>query len=138
MLSSSVGRLCAEVRPMVSVPGDRQDELVSRLAPRMVLLRRSLSAILEDKAIQIPPEDKGQGVRVAHISDVAMLRTAGLVLAVHAQMPSELTRTRLPAQAKLGPIERIRDLVHLQLPGIALRPLPHEIGRASCRESVCQ
>src|SRR3546814_3779507 len=78
----------------------------------MVLLGRSLSAILEDKAIQIPLEDKGQGVRVSHISDVAMLRTAGLVLAVHAQMPSELTRTRLPAQAKLGPIERIRDLVH--------------------------
>lgn len=125
MLASDLATFSAEGRRLVSFPVYRHDELASSFEPVMVLLRRSLSAILEDKAIQIPLEDKGQGVRVAHISDVAMLRTAGLVLAVHAQMPSELTRTRLPAQAKLGPIERIRDLVHLQLPGIALRPLPN-------------
>ena len=31
---------------------------------------------------------------------------------------------RFPTQAKLGPVEKIRELVNLQLPGIALRPLP--------------
>src|SRR3546814_15487801 len=91
----------------------------------MVLLRRSLSAILEDKAIQIPLEEQGQGVRVAHISDVAMLRTAGLVLAVHSPMPSELTRTRLPAQPKLGPNKLRLHLVQFHLPGIAALPIPH-------------
>lgn len=125
MLASDLATFAAEGRRLVSFPAYRHDELASSFKPLMVLLRRFLSVILEDKAIQIPLEDKGQGVRVAHISDLDMLRTAGLVLAVHAQMPTELTRTRLPAQAKLGPIERIRDLVHLQLPGIALRPLPN-------------
>ena len=46
------------------------------------------------------------------------------MLAVNAQMPSEALRTRFPTQVKIGPVERIRDLVNLQLPGVALRPLP--------------
>jgi type VI secretion system protein ImpJ len=50
-----------------------------------------------------------------------LLRDAALLLAVHADVPAELLRARFPAQAKLGPVERIHDLVHLQLPGIALR-----------------
>ncbi|MCC2596540.1 type VI secretion system baseplate subunit TssK [Pusillimonas sp. MFBS29] len=123
MLAGELSTFSDEGRRLVSFPVYRHDDLALSFEPLMQLLRRFLSAMLEDKAIQIPLEDKGQGVRVAHLSDPEMVRTAGLVLAVHAQMPSELTRARLPAQAKLGPIERIRDLVHLQLPGITLRPL---------------
>ncbi len=40
------------------------------------------------------------------------------------QMPAEQLRQRFPAQTKMGPVDRIRDLVNLQLPGIGLRPLP--------------
>src|SRR3546814_8768367 len=72
MLASDLATFSAEGRRLVSFPVYRHDELASSFEPVMVLLRRSLSAILEDKAIQIPLEDKGQGVRVAHISDVAM------------------------------------------------------------------
>ncbi|MBL3950393.1 type VI secretion system baseplate subunit TssK, partial [Bacteroides thetaiotaomicron] len=39
-------------------------------------------------------------------------------------VPADSLRTRFPAQAKLGPVERIRDLVQLQLPGITMRQLP--------------
>ena len=35
----------------------------------------------------------------------------------------ELAR-RFPAQVKTGPVEQIRELVNLQLPGIGLRQLP--------------
>lgn len=31
---------------------------------------------------------------------------------------------RLPSQAKIGPAEKIKDLVNLALPGIPLTPLP--------------
>ena len=61
---------------------------------------------------------------MGHIIDRSLLRNAGFILAVNAQLPGEMLRTRFPAQAKLGPLERMRDLVNLQLPGIALRPLP--------------
>ena len=46
------------------------------------------------------------------------------MLAVSARMPGEALRSRFPTQVKIGPVERIRELVNLQLPGIPLRPLP--------------
>ncbi len=46
------------------------------------------------------------------------------VLAVRADTPAEELRRRFPSQLKIGPVEKIRDLVNLQLPGIALQPIP--------------
>jgi type VI secretion system protein ImpJ len=63
-------------------------------------------------------------VRVALIPDVELQRNASFVLAVTAQMPGDALRARFPTQVKIGPAERIRDLVNLQLPGVALKPLP--------------
>jgi type VI secretion system protein ImpJ len=53
-----------------------------------------------------------------------LLRNAGFVLGVRAQLPAEQLRQRFPAQSKLGPVDRIKDLVNLQLPGVVLRSLP--------------
>jgi type VI secretion system protein ImpJ len=39
-------------------------------------------------------------------------------------MPAENILTGFAPHVKIGPIERIRDLVNLQLPGIGLRALP--------------
>ena len=67
--------------------------------------------------------DRGHGVSTAVIVDAELLRSAGFVLAVRSQMPTEQLRQRFPAQTKVGPADRIRDLVNLQLPGITLRSL---------------
>jgi type VI secretion system protein ImpJ len=61
---------------------------------------------------------------VAIIPDVDLQRSAQFVLAVSAQMPSEALRARFPTQVKIGPAERIRDLVNLQLQGVPLLPMP--------------
>jgi type VI secretion system protein ImpJ len=45
------------------------------------------------------------------------------VLAVNAQMPGETLRARFPAQLKIGTVERIRDIVQVQLPGVPIRPM---------------
>ena len=52
-------------------------------------------------------------------------------------MPSEDLRRRFPAQVKIGSVEKIRDLVNLQLPGIGLqamavapRQIPYHAGFA--------
>lgn len=87
-------------------------------------LRASLSVVLETKAVPIELQERKFGVRVAVIPDQDLVRTAGFVLAVNAQIPPEQLRVRFPAQAKLGPAEKLRDLVNMQLPGIALKPLP--------------
>jgi type VI secretion system protein ImpJ len=46
------------------------------------------------------------------------------ILAARADLPAEELRRRFPAQLKIGPVEKIRDLVTLQLPGVPVAPLP--------------
>ena len=90
----------------------------------MADLRQSLSMVLEQTAIPIDLQERAHGIRVAIIADVELQRQASFVLAVNAQMPGDALRSRFPSQVKIGPAERIRDLVNLQLPGVALRPMP--------------
>jgi type VI secretion system protein ImpJ len=91
--------------------------------PLMRELRRSLSMVLEQKAVAIPVEERKYGIRVAVISDRTLLNNAVFVLAVNANLTADVLQRRFPSQTKIGPVEKIRDLVNLQLPGIGLRIL---------------
>ncbi|WP_374568574.1 type VI secretion system baseplate subunit TssK [Ideonella sp.] len=102
----------------------QHDDLQLSFAPLLVDLRRMLSTVLERNAQQIELTDRSHGVRTAVIPDPELARSANFVIAVNAQMPAEQLRSRFPAQSKLGPVDRIRDLVNLQLPGVNLRSLP--------------
>ena len=87
-------------------------------------LRHSLSLMSDPNAMRIDLQNRTHGVRIALIPDVELQRTASFVLAVNAQIAGEALRARFPTQAKIGPPDRIKDLVNLALPGVALRPLP--------------
>jgi type VI secretion system protein ImpJ len=87
-------------------------------------LRQSLSMVMEQTAIPIELQLRKHGIRVAIIADTELQRNASFVLAVAAQLPGEALRARFPTQVKIGPVERIVDLVNLQLPGVTLRPMP--------------
>ena len=110
-------------RPM-NYPEYRHDDLATCFRAVMADLRQSLSMVLEQSAIPIDLQDRNRGLRVAIVPDVELQRTAQFVLAVNAQMPGDALRARFPTQVKIGPAERIRDLVNLQLPGVTLRALP--------------
>lgn len=105
-------------------PAYQHDDPAPCFRAVMTDLRQSLSMVLEQTAIPIELQDRKYGVRVAVIADVELQRSAQFVLAVNAQMPGEALRSRFPTQVKIGPAERIRDLVNLQLPGVPVRPLP--------------
>lgn len=111
-------------RRTASFPAYVHDDLQACFRPLMDDLRRSLSMVLEQSAIRIELHDRKHGVRVALISDVELQRNATFVLAVQSQMAGEALRARFPTQVKIGPVERIRDLVNLHLPGVTLTPLP--------------
>ena len=113
-----------ERRRPSAYPEYDHDDLARTFRPVIDDLRQSLSMVMEQTAIPIELQDRKYGVRVAIISDVELQRSAQFVLAVAAQMPGEALRGRFPTQVKIGPVERIRDLVNLQLPGVTLRPLP--------------
>jgi type VI secretion system protein ImpJ len=109
-------------------PGDyppyEHDNLASCFGPLMADLRRSLSMVLEQNAFQIELLERAYGVRVAVIANPELIKTATFVLAVAADLPGEQVRKQFPSQVKIGPVEKIRDLVNLHLPGVGLRPLP--------------
>ena len=72
----------------------------------------------------IPLQERAAGLYTGMIPDPELLRSAQFVLAVNADKTAEFVRTRFPSQVKIGPPDRIRDLVRLHLPAIAVEPLP--------------
>ena len=105
-------------------PPYRHELLRESFDPVIMALRNSLSAVMEQTATPIPLQQRKFGVWVAVVPDLTLLDTAAFVLAAKADMKSEDLRRQLPAQSKIGPVEKIRDLVNLQLPGIAVAPMP--------------
>jgi type VI secretion system protein ImpJ len=124
MLAGDLSTFTRETRRAIAYPQYDHDDLASCFEPLMLDLRKSLSVVLEQNAIQIELQERKYGVHVAMSNDAELFRTASFVLAVHAEMPAELVRSRFPTQVKIGPVERIRDLVNLHLPGVTLRALP--------------
>jgi len=108
----------------VQYPVYRHDQLRETWQPVIDDLRQALSMVLDTHAIAIPLEERQFGIRVAVMRDPELLKNATFVLVVNAHMPPETVRNTFPRQVKIGSVEKIRDLVNLQLPGIALRPLP--------------
>jgi type VI secretion system protein ImpJ len=102
----------------------RHDRLRESFEPVIAALRASLSAVLEQSAIPIPIEAKKFGISVAIVPDRALYTTAVFILAARADVPAEELRRRFPAQLKVGPVEQIRDLVNLQLPGVPVHAVP--------------
>jgi type VI secretion system protein ImpJ len=105
-------------------PGYRHDRLRESFEPVVAALRSELSAVLEQTAISIPIEAKKFGISVAIVADRSLYSTAVFILAARADLPADDLRRRFPAQLKVGPVEKIRDLVTLQLPGIPVRSVP--------------
>lgn len=105
-------------------PVYRHDDLQSSFAPLVVDLRRLLSAVPLRRAIQIELLERGRGVYTALIAETSLLDSAAFVLAVNAQVPGEQLRQRVPSHCKLGPSDKLKDIVQLALPGIPLRVLP--------------
>lgn len=105
-------------------PPYRHDDLTRTFQPLIRTLRQYLSSVLEQTALAIPLEPRKYGISVGVIADRKLLGTAGFVLAVKADIPDENVRRHFAGQAKIGPVEEIRQLVNSALPGIGLRPLP--------------
>ncbi len=90
----------------------------------MTPIRQMLSMVLEQHAVELPLQERQYDIFVATLTDRSMLGAATFVLAASASCDSEELRMRLPAHLKIAPVESIRNLVNLHLPGIRVKPLP--------------
>ena len=124
MLAGDFTTFTRDSRRPGDYPAYKHDDLAGCFTPLMNDLRRSLSMVLEQNAFQIELLERAYGVRVAVIADKELIKSAVFVLAVNSELPGEQVRKQFPTQVKIGPVEKIRDLVNLHLPGVGLRPLP--------------
>ncbi len=136
-ITGELSTLTASTRRPPQFPPYRHDALNETFEPVIGALRACLSVVMEQTAIAIPLVQKKFGISVATVADPTLFDTAAFVLAARADMPAEELRRRFPAQLKIGPVEKIRDLVNLQLPGIGLqamavapRQIPYHAGFA--------
>lgn len=123
-LAGVLASYSATTRRPPDFPRYDHDDLATTFRAVITSLRQSLSMVLDQAAVRIELRERNYGVHVAQVDDRALFASASFVLAVRADMPAEQLRTQLPAQIKIGPVEKIRDLVNLHLPGIPLQPLP--------------
>jgi type VI secretion system protein ImpJ len=122
-ITGELSTLTAASRRPPTFPPYRHDSLRATFEPVINALRACLSVVMEQNAIPIPLAHKKFGISVASVADQGLFDSAAFVLAARADVPSEEIRRRFPAQTKIGPVDKIRDLVNLQLPGIALQPM---------------
>ncbi|EGA67706.1 type VI secretion system baseplate subunit TssK [Vibrio brasiliensis] len=87
-------------------------------------LRQSLSVVLEPRAVAIQLDKRKYGLMVAAIQDPQLMDTADFIIAVKARMPMDELRRQFTQQTKVSSVEKIRELISLQLPGIPLVVLP--------------
>jgi type VI secretion system protein ImpJ len=126
-LVSLIGELATFVdaakRPRECPPYDHNTQHEA-IRTAMEHARELLSMILEQRSVELPLAEQKYGVMVSNVHDRTLFTTASFILSAQADMDTELLRSSLPNQLKIGPVERIRDLVNLHLPGIQLRALP--------------
>lgn len=127
MFIQIAGELATFTRPgrrPAAIAEYNQDKLSETFKGLLMELRQGLSVVLEQNVVQLPVQARKFGVFVAPIADPSLVRHAHFVLAAKASIADEAIRKQLPSQVKIGPVEKIRDLVNLQLPGIGFKPMP--------------
>jgi type VI secretion system protein ImpJ len=115
--------MAPEKRPS-EYPPYRHHDLTGSYQPVIRDLRRFLSAVLEQTAVMIPIEPRKFGISVGVIADRKLIGSSNFVLAVSADVDTDKVRRHFADQAKVGPVEEIRQFVNSALPGIPLRALP--------------
>ncbi|REG61319.1 type VI secretion system protein ImpJ [Paraburkholderia sp. BL6669N2] len=129
LLLSMAGELSTYVRPQTRRPLESHPPY-QHIEPHLCLkpvvddTHWLLNAVLVRSAQSIPFTDAGYGMRNAVVDPAEIRSFSSLVLAVSAQMPPDTLVQQFAMQAKMGPSERLPDLVRSRLPGIALQALP--------------
>jgi type VI secretion system protein ImpJ len=105
-------------------PPYQHSNLESGFNAVLAALRQCLSTVLEQTAMALELIERKYGIHVAAITDRSLITSATFVLAAKADISGDLLRSRFPSQVKVAPVEKIRELIGAQLPGIGLSPLP--------------
>ncbi|KAG9598605.1 hypothetical protein KCV01_g8616, partial [Aureobasidium melanogenum] len=110
----SPGRRCDPL------PSYRHTTLQESFDPLMGVIRSGLDTLIEQTAIDVPLRSRDNGIWIGALHDALRMQATSFVLAARSPHAAAELAQRLPAQSKMGPADRILDLVNLQLPGIGI------------------
>ncbi|UJW20748.1 MULTISPECIES: type VI secretion system baseplate subunit TssK [Pseudomonas] len=113
-----------ESRLPAEYPAYQHSALRASFKPLQDTLRRALGTVLQPRAVSLPLDALDYGVMTTTLEDRRLIDNADFILAVGADMPPPTLRQLFMQKAKVTSLETLSDLVHKQLPGIALQPLP--------------
>lgn len=128
MLRAMSGELSTFVRPNTRRPLKVPD--YAHISPYLSFkelvgdLQSLLNDVLVRSAQNIPLSERPNGMRVAAIDPSDLQGFASLVFAVTAHRPADQIAQQFPQVCKVGPSDRLADLVRSHLPGIPLQTLP--------------
>ncbi len=105
-------------------PPYQHDQLRESFKTLEETLRRALGTVLQSRVVSLPILRQQYGVLTAALHDRRLLEDADFILAVRARLPLETLRQQFLQQTKVSSMEKLSELVSLQLPGIPLTPLP--------------
>ncbi len=115
--------LRGDTRRPIELPGYVHADPGAGFAPLLADLRDLLHRTVRRGAEPIPLREQSHGMRVASLDPTELRDFHALVIAVAADIDCDTLRQQFANQAKVGPVERLPELVRLHLPGIALRSL---------------
>ncbi|MGJ7578655.1 type VI secretion system baseplate subunit TssK [Variovorax sp. RHLX14] len=128
LLRSMAGELStfvrADTRRPVAHPPYRHIDPASSFAMLVSDVQSLLNDVLVRSAQCIALERRDNGMYVANISTSDLQGFSGLVLAVAAHVPPDQLAAQFAARCKVGPGDRLAELIRTHLPGIPLQPLP--------------
>ncbi|WP_028696506.1 type VI secretion system baseplate subunit TssK [Pseudomonas cremoricolorata] len=126
-MSQACGELVTftdETRLPQEYPAYLHTALHESFKPLQDTLRRALSTVLQPRAVSLPLQALEYGVLTSTLEDRRLIDEAEFILAVRAHLPAHTLRQMFVQKAKITSLESLNELVPLQLPGIALVPLP--------------
>ncbi|MGH1558806.1 type VI secretion system baseplate subunit TssK [Caulobacter segnis] len=107
-----------------SFPDYVHEKLQPTFEPVFEALQAALSAVFDRSAIQLPLQVAGPGAYTSRITDHNLYKSGFFYLAVNARASLDDIRGRLPSVAKIGPVQKMREIVDSALPGVPLRHTP--------------
>lgn len=120
-LLAEMATLTRQSRHIVDLPGYQHDDLSHSFDILIDELRQALSTVLEQNAVHIKLQSRSSHTWVGQIHDKSLLTCSRFILVVCADCLPEKISQQFPAQVKIGPVEKIRQLVSHALPGIDCR-----------------
>lgn len=123
-LGGEIATLIRSDRKAPVLPAYEHENLRGCFEPLFDLLQAMLSAVFDRSAIQLPLTLAAPGAWVSTITDRNLYQHGYFYLAVKAAASVDEIRQMFPSVAKLGAVEKMKQIVESALPGVPLRHTP--------------